>query len=193
MFDRQTIVSGRASWNLVRLYCGADGPELSRSGWGVRAVKLALCVALLATAAGAQPSADWRIDTFAGLPKSGDNGPAVDAWLRAPGGVAVDAAGNLYIADGFNSRIRKVDSGGTITTIAGTGDGGFAGDAGPAVQAQLNNPTGVALDAAGNLYIADQYNDRIRKVDSTGTITTIGFWCRQPGELAIMGYGASQN
>ena len=91
--------------------------ELPRSGGGVRAVKLALCAALLAAAAGAQSaSADWRIDTFAGLPKYGDGGPATAARLYSPLGVAVDGAGNLYIADHFNHRIRiltqSIDSGG---------------------------------------------------------------------------------
>ena len=147
--------------------------ELSQSGGGVRAIKLALCAALLAAAAGAQPSADWRIDTFAGLPELGDNGPAIDAWLAFPAGVAVDGAGNLYIADARNHRIRKVDSSGTITTIAGTGEFGFNGDGGPATDARLAAPTGVAVDGAGNLYIADARNHRIRKVDSSGTITTI--------------------
>ena len=103
----------------------------------------------------------------------GDGGPATQARLNYPYGVAVDGAGNLYIADLANHRIRKVDSTGTITTFAGTGERGFGGDGGPATQAQLDDPTGVAVDGAGNLYIADQYNHRIRRVDSTGTITTI--------------------
>ncbi|MEO8052551.1 MAG: hypothetical protein ABI833_19250 [Acidobacteriota bacterium] len=107
---------------------------------------------------------------------SGDNGPATSAQLSSPSGVAVDSAGNLYIADTRNSRIRKV-SNGVITTVAGTGaggfgSGGFSGDNGPAISAQLNFPSGVAVDAAGNLYIADTFNKRIRKV-SNGVITTI--------------------
>jgi uncharacterized protein (TIGR03437 family) len=107
---------------------------------------------------------------------SGDNGPATSAQLGMPAGVAVDAAGNLYIADSFNNRIRKV-SNGVITTVAGMGPsgdsaGGFSGDNGPATSAQLRNPQGVAVDAAGNLYIADSENNRIRKV-SNGVITTV--------------------
>ena len=115
----------------------------------------------------------WTITTFAGRPVFVDGGPAVEAGLYNPSGVAVDGAGNLYIADTFNHRIRKVDSTGTITTIAGTGELGFSGDGGPAVEAELYNPYGVAVDGAGNLYIADTFNDRIRKVDSSGVITTI--------------------
>ena len=116
------------------------------------------------------------ISTYAGtgeLSFGGDGGPAVEAQLRFPPGVTVDAAGNLYIADFANHRIRKVGSSGTITTIAGTGERGFAGDGGSATEAQLRGPTGVATDGTGNLYIADPGNDRIRRVDSSGTISTV--------------------
>jgi uncharacterized protein (TIGR03437 family) len=102
---------------------------------------------------------------------SGDNGPATSARLYSPSGVAVDSAGNLYIADADNNRIRKV-SDGVITTVAGNGTEGFSGDNGPATSAQLYNPYGVAVDSAGNLYIADYGNNRVRKV-SNGVITTV--------------------
>jgi sugar lactone lactonase YvrE len=102
---------------------------------------------------------------------SGDNGPATAAVLDSPAGVAVDTAGNVYIADTHNNRIRKVTSG-TITTIAGTGAAGFSGDGGAATSAMLNLPTAVAVDAAGNLYIADTNNHRIRKITGT-TMTTV--------------------
>ena len=128
------------------------------------------------------------ITTIAGTGEQGfggNGGPATQAPLFLPTGVAVDGAGNLYIADQYNHRIRRVDSTGTITTIAGTGELGFGGDGGPAIQAQLDDPTGVAVDGAGNLYIADQYNHRIRRVDSTGTITTIA----GTGELGFGGDG----
>jgi sugar lactone lactonase YvrE len=101
----------------------------------------------------------------------GDGGPATSAQLYTPQGIAVDSAGNLYIADSGNGRIREV-SDGVITTVAGNGTTGFSGDNGPATRAQLNGPTGVALDAAGNLYFSDRDNQRIRKI-SNGVITTV--------------------
>jgi uncharacterized protein (TIGR03437 family) len=100
---------------------------------------------------------------------SGDNGPAISAQLTDPEGVAVDSAGNLYIADTGYSRVRKVTNG-VITTVAG--GGATLGDNGPATSAQLYSPKGVAVDSAGNLYIADTYNQRVRKV-SNGVITTV--------------------
>ena len=103
---------------------------------------------------------------------SGDGGPATAAQLRRPYDVALDGAGNLYIADEFNRRIRKVDAAGVITTVAGDGTEGFGGDGGPATAARLDSPSGVALDGDGNLYIADRGNNRIRKVRS-GVITTV--------------------
>ena len=103
----------------------------------------------------------------------GDGGAATAARLNTPAGVALDGAGNLYIADTLSDRIRKVDSAGVITTVAGTGTAGFSGDGGAATAAQLNTPEGVAPDGAGNLYIADKNNHRIRKVDTAGVITTV--------------------
>jgi sugar lactone lactonase YvrE len=106
---------------------------------------------------------------------SGDGGAATSAELNLPQGVAVDSAGNLYIADGNNERIRFVSAAtGTITTIAGNGTGVFSGDNGPATTAGLSDPMGLVVDSAGNLYIADTGNQRVRFVSATtGTITTI--------------------
>jgi uncharacterized protein (TIGR03437 family) len=114
------------------------------------------------------------ITTFAGNGTyrfSGDGGPATNASLNDPNGVAIDSAGNLYIADTNNYRIRKVANG-TITTVAGL-DSPFLGDGGPATSASLDHPQGVAVDSAGDLYIADTYDNRIRLVFFNGTITTI--------------------
>jgi cysteine-rich repeat protein len=106
---------------------------------------------------------------------SGDGGPATSAQLRLPSGVAVDDLGNVFIAEPLNHRVRRIDAAtGVITTVAGTGVGGFSGDGGPATTAQVNQPYAVAIDGRGNLFIADRGNHRIRRVDgATGEITTV--------------------
>jgi sugar lactone lactonase YvrE len=103
----------------------------------------------------------------------GDGGPATSAQLNFPNGIATDQNGNLFIADSYNNRVRKVDSNGIITTVAGNGTAGFSGDGGPATSAQLWYPLAVAVDRAGNLFIADSHNSRIRRVDTNGIITTV--------------------
>ncbi len=128
---------------------------------------------LIAATAGASAQ---TISTIAGngtIGFAGDNGLATSAMLNHPKGIASDAAGNLYIADLDNSRIRKIGVSGIITTVAGTGVAGYSGDNGPAVAAMLNSPQAVAFDAAGDLIIADTQNRVIRKVDLFGIITTI--------------------
>lgn len=101
-------------------------------------------------------------------------GAATSAQLGTPRGVTIDSNGNVYIADYTNNRVRKVDkSTGTISTIAGTGVAGYSGDGGPATSAQLNIPSAVLVDSLGNVYIADRGNHRIRKVDPSGTISTV--------------------
>ncbi len=124
----------------------------------------------------AQTADEWVIDTVAGsgFPIfSGDGIPATEARLTYPPGVAVDNAGNLYIADFGNRRVRKVGVDGIIDTIAGTGARDFSGDGGPATAAELHEPHSVAVDSAGNLYIADTLNHRIRRVGLDGYISTV--------------------
>jgi sugar lactone lactonase YvrE len=104
---------------------------------------------------------------------SGDGGSARSASLNSPSGLAVDSAGNLFIADSNNNRIRKVTPGGVITTVAGNGAQSFTGDGGPATSASLDGPAGVALDSVGNLFISDSGNNRIRKVTTAGVIATV--------------------
>ena len=123
-------------------------------------------------------SATGTIVTLAGSGTagySGDGGPAAAAQLSRPGGLAIDSEGNLYIADAAASVIRKVDArSGMISTVAGTGTAGFAGDQGPAIAAQLNSPRGVTVDTQGNLFIADTGNQRVRELAArNGIITTI--------------------
>jgi sugar lactone lactonase YvrE len=123
-------------------------------------------------------SATGTIVTLAGSGTagySGDGGPAAAAQLSQPGGLAIDSEGNLYIADAAASVIRKVDArSGMISTVAGTGTAGFAGDQGPAIAAQLNSPRGVTVDTQGNLFIADTGNQRVRELAArNGIITTI--------------------
>jgi uncharacterized repeat protein (TIGR03803 family) len=103
----------------------------------------------------------------------GDDGPATNANLDYPRSVAVDAFGNLFIADSGNNCIREVDTNGFITTLAGNGMSGYFGDGGPASDAELNNPTAVSVDAAGNVFVTDSGNNRIREVDTNGIITTV--------------------
>lgn len=132
---------------------------------------------------GAFGSSIWAagdINTFAGnnttgASYTGDNGPAPGATLNNPSAVLLDAGGNLYITDSGNNAIRKVTPNGILTTFAGLGPvaAGYTGDGGPATQAQLNNPKGLAIDSAGNLYIADTDNCVIRMVEPNGIITTI--------------------
>ena len=102
----------------------------------------------------------------------GDGGSAIGAQMDSLGGIAVDSAGNIYFADYNNNRVRMIDNNGIITTVAGNGTGGFGGDNGPATAASLYHPVGVAVDSNGNLYIADTFNYRVRKV-SNGVITTL--------------------
>jgi Divergent InlB B-repeat domain/NHL repeat len=164
----------------IRFFCFAKPTIHSIVGL---LVALAACTAL-PSRAGAQ-----LIETVAGnggLGYAGDSGPATNSELNNPFGVAVDARGNVYIADDNNQRIRVVNTGsnpitvanvtiapGDIATVAGDGTAGYAGDGGPAINAELNNPSGVAVDKNGNIYIADLYNFLVRKVNASGIISTV--------------------
>lgn len=115
------------------------------------------------------------ISTFAGtgiVGFSGDGGPATSAKISSPVGVTVDAAGDIVFADAGNNRIRKINTAGIISTIAGNGIAGYSGDGGPAIDASMNVPWGLVYDSAGNLYISDRANNVIRRVDTAGIITT---------------------
>jgi sugar lactone lactonase YvrE len=116
------------------------------------------------------------ITTFAGtgvVGYNGDGGLAIDARFNQPGEIVIDHSGNLYIAEIHGNRIRKIDTHGIITTIAGNGIAGYSGDGGPATQARINEPTGMAIDNLGNLYFSSSQNHRVRKVDTNGIITTV--------------------
>jgi sugar lactone lactonase YvrE len=129
---------------------------------------------------------DGTITTVAGTGEpgfSGDGGPATKARLDFPNAVAVDREGNLYISDGLNYRIRKVDKSGIITTIAGTGEEGYSGDGGSATSAKLTEPDQMTFDDRGNLYFVDYTS--VRKIDPSGTTTAVA----GTGELGYSGDG----
>lgn len=116
---------------------------------------------------------EGQINTFAGngtAGSTGDGGPATQAELSNPDGLGLDQSGDLYISDSASNNVRKVDTFGTITTVAGNGTAGYTGDNGPATVAQLNGPAGIAVDLPGNLYVADSLNNVIRKVGPAGAL-----------------------
>jgi Putative Ig domain/NHL repeat len=143
------------------------------------AIGIVLVMAPPIGAAVAAPTPAGTIVNFAGSPDGiagyrGDGGPATSALLGSPEGMAVDSAGNVYIADGFTGHVRKVDPSGNISNFAGNSPNraiGNSGDGGPATSAGFNGPTGVAVDSVGNVYIVDKGNARVRKVDRNGIIT----------------------
>lgn len=158
---------------------GTTTPTLGEFGgpWGLALDSGGnLYIADLANARIRKITSAGATSTIAGnglLSYSGDGGAATQAQLYSPHSVVADPQGNLYIADTANNRVRKVAAGGVITTIAGNGTGGFGGDGGAATSAQLNQPAALALDASGNLYIADYNNQRVRMVNAAGIISTV--------------------
>jgi len=145
-----------------------------------------LLAAMCCAGAGAQ---QYTISTVAGTgstPGFADGNALVTALLSGPGSIALDSKGNLYIADALNHRIRLL-TGGNVTTVAGDGSAGWAGDGASAISAELNFPEGIALDPSGNMYIADTGNHVIRKVDTTGNITTIAGTHGQVGSIGDNG------
>ena len=116
---------------------------------------------------------------------SGDGGPATEARFRNPRGLTFGPDGSLYISDTSNRKVRKIAPDGIITTVAGSGDTGSSGDGGPATEATFNSPWDVAIDSMGNLYIADLFNQKVRKVDSEGIVSTFA----GTGESGLMGDG----
>lgn len=134
-------------------------------------ITLAFTLLLFTSAALSQ-----TINTIAGTGTggfSGDGAAATAAQLRSPSCVKLDGSGNIYIADNMNHCVRKIDASGVITTIAGTGTAGFSGDGGAATAAQFSRPYALAIDGSGNIYVSDFSNNRIRKINSAGIITTI--------------------
>ena len=147
-------------------------------GWALR---IGCLCAAIATAAQAD-----ELILVAGGGKGLDGGPAVGAVMGQPFGCAIDAAGNLFIADYSDHRVRKVDPSGVITTVGGTGEKGFGGDGGPAAQGQFSAMHDLVLDREGNIYVADSDNRRVRKIDpKTGILSTIA----GNGEKGVRGDG----
>jgi len=133
---------------------------------------------------------NWIITTAVGTGErgfAGDGGPVAQAVLNGPFDIGFDPTGNLYFSDTFNHRIRRVDAAsGIVTTVAGRGEAGYSGDGGPAVEARLNEPYGIAVDRTGNIYVADRHNHSIRRIDAaSGIITT----CAGNGSAGFAGDG----
>ena len=135
------------------------------------------------------PESQWLMSAIAGTGEpgySGDGGPATQALLNNPFDLAFDPQDNLCFSDTYNHCIRRIDARtGVITTIAGTGEAGFAGDGGPAIQARMNQPYGIVIDGAGNIYIADRLNKRVRRIDAGNSAISTMAELVEPNGLAL--------
>jgi uncharacterized protein (TIGR03437 family) len=184
-FNKVRIVSPNG---MIRTFAGTDDRGFAGDGGPATLARLNVPVAVAGDAAGNIFIADSinlrlrRVDrggiitTVGGNGQfrfSGDGGPALAASFAAPFGLAADLAGNIYIADSENHRVRRIGQDGRISTVAGTGVAGFSGDGGPGTAAALNYPLGLAIDLPGNLYIADSLNQRVRRLAPNGIIGTV--------------------
>jgi sugar lactone lactonase YvrE len=180
--DARTHIITTIAGNGTSGWGGDGGPataaELSGPN-GVAEFNGQVFIADLGNCAIREVAVTGRITTVAGSGThcgfGGDGGPAANAQLNLPEGVTADASGNLFIADYFNQRVRRVDHAtAIISTVAGNGTAGFSGDGGPATGAEINGPVAAAMDSFGNLYVADNGNQRVRRVDhATATISTV--------------------
>src|SRR5438105_643808 len=168
--QEKQLLHTRSIGSRVRIFYWSGA--LLRRGILVKIVVRLLALSLLAQVcnllADTVSAKSYLIQTVAGSDTAGDGGPAVAASFSQTEGIAVDGAGAIYVADADDNRVRQIGLDGTIRTVAGTGISGFQGDGGPATAALLSHPYGLAVDAAGNLYIADLGNARIRKVSTDG-------------------------
>lgn len=185
-FDNRVRIIGPDG--IIRAFAGTGSAGFAGDGGPAAQALLAFPVAITGDSTGNIYFADTLnlrvrritrqgiVSTYAGIVQhrySGDGGQAVAAAIGLPLGLAVDTDNNVYISDPNNHRIRKVSPNGIISTIAGTGLAGFSGDNGPSTLAALNFPTGLASDLAGNVYIADTLNGRVRRISRDGTIATV--------------------
>ena len=201
--SQHVVLRVNAANGAMEIFAGTGDEAYGGDGGPASEAHLDQPHGLAVDAAGNVYVADWgnhrvrKIDVSTGLIEtvagdgmssySGDGGPATAASLAYPRGVAVDSAGNVFVADSGNHRIRRIDAAtGDIDTIAGTGERGFGGDGGPASEAVFDGINGLAVDAEGNVYVADGSNHRIRKIDGeTGNIETVA----GNGELGFEGNG----
>ena len=186
-----TVFAGSGPGGFANGYTGDGGPAIDAEFGGVvglawahdgsmlaidhlnDAVRRIDAAGIVTTVAGSGGLSTWSHGAwYPHVKGTGDGGPATSAQLDAPWGLEVDAAGNMYISDRDHDAIRRVDTNGIITTVAGTGQRGFSGDGGLATDAKLSRPMDVAFTPGGGFYIADENNARVRYVDSTGHIST---------------------